>query len=164
VRGVSAPIGEALMLLATITAAMLVISALLYGTGLVGSEFRKAMARAARYVGSSITFVDAYVNSTSECHYVYLKNTGSYPIVNVNSSSLMIGDINSLYLVTYAGYNVSNPGAGYWSYVDIEKPNEVWDKAETLKLIVCPPVSLSAPYKVVLSLPDGGTYTWSYDG
>ncbi len=163
-RGVSAPIGEALMLLATITAAMLVITALLYGASLLGSEFREAGARAARYVGTSITFVDAYVNSTSGCHYIYLKNTGSYPLANISSSSVMIGNTTSVYLVTYAGYNLSNPGAGYWSYVDIEKPNKIWDRAETLKLVACPPASLTPPYKLVLSLPEGGTFTWSYDG
>jgi hypothetical protein len=150
------------MLLATITAAMLVISALLYGTSLVGSEFRKASARAARYVGTSITFVDAYVNSTSGCHHVYLKNTGSYPITSVNSSSVMIGNTTSLYLVSYAGYNISNPGPGYWSFIDIEKPNEIWDKSETLKLIVCPPAVLTSPYKLVIGLPEGVTYTWIY--
>ncbi|BEP18212.1 hypothetical protein PYJP_15640 [Pyrofollis japonicus] len=151
------------MLLAVITASMAIISALIYNVTLMGSEIKKSGTRAAAYIGSSITFVDAYVNSSTSCHYIYLKNTGTYPIADLGNATIILGNETSSYLLSFAGYNTTPSSfSGEWSYVDIEKPNEIWDVSETILIIACPPTSLTPPYRLVLALPSGNTFTWKY--
>lgn len=163
-RGISAPIGEALMLLAVITASMIIISALIYNVSLMGSEIKKSSVNAAKYIGTSISLVDAYVNTSTNCHYVYLKNVGTTPITDFDKSTIILGNASLTFLLHYAGYNISSPGLGNWSYVDIEHPNQVWEVSETVELILCPPENLTSPYKLVIALPSGNTFTWTYSG
>jgi len=163
-RAIATPLSEAIMVLGALIATVVVASAIMYSTSFLSTEIKEDSASAAKMMSERVVFIDAYVNKSSNCHILFFKNTGSQAIADLDKASLMIGNATITLVLRYAGYNNTEPGAGGWSYSDLENPNDVWERFETVMVIACPPSEVKGPYRYTLALPSGLVYTGSYSG
>lgn len=160
-RALSAPLTEALLIIAAITATIIVASTVIYNASYISNRMAEAGADAGRYISERIVFVYAFVNESDGCHHIFLKNVGGTGIGDVESSTLIVGNSTYAILLNYDPSGALT-GCGCWSYSEVEKPNGVWELRETIEVIACPPVSITPPYKFVLTLPSGVKLSESY--
>ncbi|BES80937.1 hypothetical protein [Pyrodictium abyssi] len=161
-RGVSTPIAEAILVIAAVTATMIVASAILYNASYLGGRIASASAAAARGLSERAVFVYGFVNESDGCHYLFLKNVGEAPIAGVEDATLILGNGSETFLLEYMDY--CSQGLGCWSYREIENPNGVWEQRETLEVKACPPLGVEPPYRVVMVLPSGSRLEAGYTG
>jgi hypothetical protein len=150
------------MVLAALTAAMVVAGAVMYNASFLSGRLAAAGAEAAKQLSQRVTVVYAFVNTSSGCHIVVLKNTGEAPIGGVESSTLVLG--NSSYTVLLYYSQDPSPGCGCWGYREVEKPDGTWEPMETLVVEACPAVDIEPPYRLVMVLPSGLKVSASYTG
>lgn len=162
-RAVSSPLSEAVMVLAAITAAMVVAGAIMYNATYLGGRIAAAGAEAARQLGERVTLVYAYVNSSSGCHTIVLKNTGDVAIGGLNASTLVLGNNSYSVILLYTASGASS-GCGCWSYREVERPDKAWEPRETIVVTACPPVSIRGPYRATMVLPSGLRVSATYTG
>ncbi len=162
-RAATTPLAEAVMVLAALTAAMVVAGAIMYNAGYLSSRLSAAGADAARQLGQRAVVVYAYVNQSSGCHTVVLKNVGDVAIGSLNASTLVLGNTSYSAILAYSPDGAA-AGCGCWSYRELERPDGVWEPRETIVVEACPATSLAPPYKLVMVLPTGLKIAASYTG
>ncbi|HID41822.1 MAG TPA: hypothetical protein EYP33_06685 [Pyrodictium sp.] len=162
-RALSAPLTEAILVVAAITAAMVVASAVLYNASYISNRMAAAGAGAGKYISERVAFVYAFVNSSDNCHHIFLKNVGDTVIGDIGSSTLIIGNSTYAILLNYNPSGASS-GCGCWSYTEVENPNGAWEPRETIEVLACPPTVIEPPYRFVMTLSSGVKLSESYTG
>lgn len=161
-RATASPLSEAVMVLAALTAAMVVAGAVMYNASYLSSRLAAAGVEAGSRLSERVTVVYAFLNQSSGCHIIVLKNTGSIPLGGLNASTVILGNTSYSVILTYSSSPSS--GCGCWGYREIEKPDATWEPRETIVVEACPPVNITPPYKFVMVLPTGLRVAATYTG
>ncbi len=147
------PVAEALLLIAAIIATAIVASIVIYSASMLSSRIETHAQRTSEILNTIVVLLGIVYNESSGCYSAYLKNVGTTPICNLENSSILFGNTTYIVYLTYSPSPVA--GCTCWGYVELGNVNKLWDPEEVVKLILCPPVTIDPPYKLILVLPNG---------
>ncbi|MET1101015.1 MAG: hypothetical protein ABWW69_00840 [Pyrodictiaceae archaeon] len=159
-KGITAPITEAILLIAALSSTIIVVSVVLFNSSFISNRIVEAGLEAGNRIVERIVFVHGVYNSSSECHVIYLKNVGGKVIDRVEASTLIIGNDTYSILLNYNS-SVSS-GCGCWSFEEAGKADGLWEPSETIIVYACPPSYIKPPYKFIMVLPSGARLQATY--
>lgn len=161
---VSESIGTAILVIAGIILATMISVALLTQIGVIESTMRVFIKNAQEKLQTQITITLVSLNTSpdgTKYFVIYVKNTGSRAI---SSQELMATDVylrdNAVaYLLTYN----SSGGLGTWNYSETT-PDNTWMPGETIIINAFNSTTLSIPTRIMITLPNGVSAEYQYNG
>jgi archaellum component FlaG (FlaF/FlaG flagellin family) len=145
-RGVSNVVAEALLLVVGVSLAAALLSAVVSRVSIVQSRFSNVVSELAQSVVERLAYVYATYSPSEGAFVVYLKNVGSYPIYQLNASTVLFGGAEGLQYLPYC----SSQRVGCWRVVELGVVNNTLDPAETVAVYVYNSTSVTPPYRFKL--------------
>ncbi len=151
--GFSVTVAEAVMLIAAVTAALILAAGVVAKVGEIRSSFDTMMHSAASRMRTEIKIVYATYNKTGGYFVVYAKNTGYEPVGDLSRMDVFFGSVTSPY--------------PYWTNFAVREVNGngngVWDPGETIEIDIYNDTAVEPPYivKIVTSTGASDTYVFS---
>ena len=139
-------ITSALLIIASIIAAMALINAVIPAANRSSGALLSANAEAADRIKTDIAIVHATGNASTNKVTVWVKNIGSKDIVLVNASDVILTTPSDVIRLPY----VAGCSSECWDF-DVEGSGSDWDKTVTVKFILSTSV-VTGVYNVVVSV------------
>ena len=122
----------AIITIACVICATMLVSAIYPAVNRASSSVISSSAKLSECIETSIEIIEEANESSHE--YVWVKNTGSAPIPQIENSDIFFGKINNFQRIPFNSTLSITPG---WNYsIENDDGNGRWDVGETVKITI----------------------------